>query len=79
MNLLFVLPGLYLNVLETGGMLQLWDEEFSTCVARHSSARGWKSIQSVLLFFDRGTFDQPERTFTDGNAIEIITSAEEIR
>ena len=32
-NLLFVLPGLYLNILETEKMLQFWDKKFSTCVA----------------------------------------------
>ena len=33
-NFLFVLPGLYLNILETGETLQFWDKKFSTCVAR---------------------------------------------
>ena len=32
-NLLFVLPGLYLNILKIERMLQFWDEKFSTCVA----------------------------------------------
>ena len=36
-NLLFVLPGLYLNILKTEKILQLADKQFSTCVARHSS------------------------------------------
>ena len=41
-NLLFGLPfRLYLNILtKTKKILQFWDEKFSTCVARHSSARG---------------------------------------
>ena len=39
-NLLFVLPGLYSNILKTEKILQFWGKKFSTCVARHSSARG---------------------------------------
>ena len=38
-NLLFVLPGLYLNTLKSVKILQFSDKKFSTCVARRSSAR----------------------------------------
>ena len=41
-NLSFVLPGLYLNILITVEILQFWDKKFSTCVARHFSARSQK-------------------------------------
>ena len=34
LNLLFVLPGLYFNILKTEGILQFWDKRFSTCVAQ---------------------------------------------
>ena len=33
-NLLFVLPGLFSNILKTERMLQFWDKKFSTCVLK---------------------------------------------
>ena len=33
-NLLFVLPGLYLNILKTEKILQFWDKKFSTSFQR---------------------------------------------
>ena len=32
-DLLFVLPGLHLNILKTEEILQFWDKKSSTCVA----------------------------------------------
>ena len=40
MDLLLVLPELYLNILKTEEILQFQDKKFSTCVARDSDARG---------------------------------------
>ena len=48
-NLLFVLPGLYLNILKTEKILQFWDKRFSTCVARHSSAKGLSKSTSCAV------------------------------
>ena len=48
-NLLFVLPGLYLNILKTEKTLQFSNKEFSTCVARHSSASCYKPEAAKLL------------------------------
>ena len=40
-NLLFVLPRLYLNILRTEKMLQFRDKKFSTYLERYSSALTW--------------------------------------
>ena len=42
-NLLFVLPGLCLNILKTEKILQFWDKKFSTWVARYSQCKKLRS------------------------------------
>ena len=55
MNLLFVLPGLYLNILKTEEILQFWNLKFLTCVEHVIPTQKVKKLEidSVLEQMDR--------------------------